>query len=177
MRRFTMFFGLLAAIVVVAPATPALAGGGGGCESGRQEVTKTAVDIADFCFTQTVVHVSPGQSVTWTNRDKVEHTVTGVGREWGDYESVRFGGAVSHRFDKAGVYPYFCVFHPGMVGAVVVDVSTVVPAAAVRPAASAGRGGSAIAWVAGGVLTVTALLFGAVYAVARRRPVATAANA
>jgi hypothetical protein len=114
--------------------------------------------------------------VTWTNRDKVEHTVTGVGREWGDYEPMMEGGTANNRFDKAGVYPYFCVFHPGMVGAVVVDASTAVPAAAVRAAPSAGSGGSAIAWVVGGGLTVIALLFGAVYGVARRRPAAMTTN-
>jgi plastocyanin len=176
MRRLTVFLGLLSAIVVVTPATPALAGGGGGCYGERREVSGTTVDIAEFCFTQTVVHVSPGQSVTWTNRDTVEHTVTGVAREWGDYEPMRAGATVSNRFDKAGVYPYFCVFHPGMVGAVVVDASTAVPAAAVRLAPTGGSGGSAIAWVVGGVLTVTALLFGAVYGVARRRPAAMATN-
>lgn len=174
MRRLAIFLGLLSAIVLHFPAAPAFAGGGGGCHGGRQEVSGTTVDIADFCFTQTIVHVSPGQSVTWTNRDEVEHTVTGVGSEWGDYQPRRRGDTVRSRFDIAGVYPYFCVFHPGMVGAVVVDANTAVPAVAVRAVPSSGGGRSAIVWLFGSGLAVIAVLFGAVHVIARRRGAETA---
>src|SRR5688572_8261853 len=119
MRRLTVLIVLVSALVVV-PAASAF-GGGGGCHGGRNEVAGTTVDMAGICFQQTVLHVSAGQSVTWTNHDDMQHTVTGVGGEWGSYEPINLGATATSRFDVAGVYPYFCLLHPGMVGAVVVD--------------------------------------------------------
>jgi hypothetical protein len=33
---------------------------------------------------------------------------------------MEIGQRITYRFSTSGVYPYFCFFHPGMVGAVVV---------------------------------------------------------
>ena len=168
MRRLAVFFGLLATIVVV-PATDAF-GGGGGCHSGRQETSGTTVDMADICFTQTVVHVAPGDTVTWTNHDEMEHTVTGVGGEWGDYEPIFEGQTRSSRFDDVGVYPYFCIIHPGMVGAVVVDGGNSDEVAAAVPiSAVSDDGTSALAWWVGGGLVFLLLVAGGIYLLERMR--------
>lgn len=183
MRRFAVVLSLLFAIVAVVPAAVAggggHAGGGGGCHTGRQETSGTTVDMADYCFKQTVLHVSSGQSVTWTNHDDALHSVTGVGGEWGDYEPINPGATVTSRFDAAGVYPYFCILHPGMVGAVVVDGDIALQqAAAVRDAPGGeGGGSSAIAWWFGGGITLLALLLGAVYVATRRSAEITKAAA
>jgi len=166
MRRLAVFLGLLATIVVV-PAADAF-GGGGGCHTGRQEQSGTTVDIVDLCFEQTVVHVTPGGTVTWTNHDGAQHTVTGAGGEWGDYQPMNLGATFSNRFDDVGVYPYFCWLHPGMVGAVVVDAD--VDLAAATPVASISEGGSSrIAWWVGGGLLLLIVLAGGAYAVERVR--------
>ena len=78
------------------------------------------VDIKELCFTPVVLYARQGQTVTWTNRDPMEHTVTGLGFSWGSNGSLTLGQSVTYRFTEAGVYPYSCVLHPGMVGAVVV---------------------------------------------------------
>ena len=42
----------------------------------------------------------------------------------GTYDELMPGKSVTHKFASSGVYPYFCVIHPGMVGAVVVGDGT-----------------------------------------------------
>ena len=110
------------------------ASAGGGCHLGATEATGTEVDLKEMCFTPTVLHVDPGQTVTWTNRDEMQHVVAGQGGEWGNFEGLSEGQALTYRFTKAGVYPYTCFLHPGMNGAVIVgDVK-----APVKPVSAGG---------------------------------------
>jgi hypothetical protein len=128
------------------------------------------VVINRFCFAPAVVHVTPGQTVTWTNAEWVEHTVTGVARSFGDYESLAKDRSVSHRFDQAGTFPYFCAFHPGMVGAVVVGDGA--PTLQRAAAAKSVKGGGDSGWAAWAVaLAVAGAAAGAAggWLLARRR--------
>jgi plastocyanin len=101
------------------------ANAGGGCHSEQFTDAKgVKVDLSDACFTPTVIRVQPGQSVTWTNRDDMAHTVTGVAGGWGTYDEMSLNDTKTYRFQTSGVFPYFCVIHPGMVGAVVVGDGT-----------------------------------------------------
>jgi len=119
-RRLGLFLALAAGLsFVLLPAVPAHAVAG--CHNSEiRDVAGTRVDLKDSCFVQTILRVQPGQAVTWSNRDSTEHGVTGVGGTWGDYTTFLRGKSVTYRFGRAGVYPYFCYVHPGMVGAVVV---------------------------------------------------------
>jgi len=97
------------------------ASGGGGCGRAVTDDDGTRIGISDFCFDPTIFRVQPGDTVTWVNKDAVPHTVLGANGSWGGFDSIRRnGGEVSYRFVRAGVYPYVCTFHVGMVGAVVV---------------------------------------------------------
>ena len=113
-----VFLGLL--IGGVAPVS-ALASGGGGCGRAVTDGDGSRVSIRNFCFGPTILRVRPGETVTWVNRDGFPHIVLGANGAWGGYDNVRRnGGQVSYRFVSAGVYPYVCTYHPGMVGAVLV---------------------------------------------------------
>ena len=118
--RFRLFLALTAGLLfVLLPAVPARAGGG--CHDPQTlDVAGAHVDLEELCFVQTVLRVKSGQPVTWTNHDSTGHTVTGVGGSWGSYDTILSGKAVTYSFSKAGIFPYFCLIHPGMVGAVVV---------------------------------------------------------
>lgn len=110
-------------LFVLLPSAPARAGGG--CHGGPvKDVTGTSVhntvDLEGMCFVQTILRVTPGQSVTWKNGDEMNHMVTGAGVTWGSLEDLRPGKTVTYRFERPGVYPYACMIHAGMVGAVVV---------------------------------------------------------
>jgi plastocyanin len=97
----------------------AFAGGGGGCHSRQSDSASITIDMKDNCFFSTVARISIGETVTWVNRDVSPHMISGL--DWGASNSnILQGQAASVKFEKSGVFPYFCPLHPGMVGAVVV---------------------------------------------------------
>lgn len=109
---------------------------GGGCHQVPTASRGNTVDVTDLCFVSTVLYVKPGTDVTWTNRDSMTHVVVGVGDMWGDPNiSLLQGDTVSYRFDQDGVYPYSCLIHPGMVGAIVVGDGVGTSLGAVVPGA------------------------------------------
>ena len=112
---------LLGAIVLVPVLGHGLASasGGGGCGRPVTDAEGTGVDIRDFCFSPTILRVSTGEDVTFTNVDPFPHSVLGANATWGDYAGFK-NKSVIYRFSEPGVYPYVCTYHLGMVGAVVV---------------------------------------------------------
>jgi plastocyanin len=121
MVRRTLLSVTVALLATAWTSSAAVAGGGGGCYGPASDGSGTRAVIEELCFTPTVLHVDPGSTVTWVNRDRgIPHTVTGANRAWGSPEELRLGDEATFRFDRNGVYPYYCVYHPGMSGAVVV---------------------------------------------------------
>lgn len=147
--RTTLVRSTLAVFIVTAAAlaatSPAQAGGGG-CHGSRTTGSGDTVDLEANCFGPTVLHVEPGTTVTWTNQDNVVHTVTGAGGIFGSTQLLK-DDTFSHTFDESGVFPYVCVVHPTMLGAVVVGdaASTGTPAAIEGNAASEGASTGAVA--------------------------------
>jgi plastocyanin len=120
-RAFAVIVFLLIALSFGAPAALA----GGGCHGGQfTDVRGVKVNLSEMCFTPTVIRIQPGQRVTWTNQDNTAHTVTGAAFQWGSTDQLAYRQTISFRFASSGVYPYFCMLHPGMVGAVVVGDGT-----------------------------------------------------
>ncbi|MUL62860.1 hypothetical protein BOO86_00170 [Mycobacterium sp. CBMA 234] len=65
--------------------------------------------------------VPPGAQITVVNRDDVAHTVTSKVK--GQFD-VKVGGNSRATFaapTTPGRYPYYCVYHPGMVGVLIVQ--------------------------------------------------------
>jgi amicyanin len=94
------------------------------------------VDIADFAFTPASLTITVGDTVTWTNRDAIEHTATGT---TGAFDSglLAQGESWSMTFATPGTYDYLCTPHPTMTGRlVVVAARPTTPAAS--PAAGSG---------------------------------------
>ena len=122
---------LSCAVLVLTPSAAA----GGGCyaegptSSSRAEGDVT-VPIVKCEFKSTVLYIEPGSTVTWVNQDPVPHSVTGPYRSIGGDKLLHDGDELSFRFDKAGVFPYYCVLHSGMAGAVVVGDADDLKAAA-----------------------------------------------
>ena len=111
----------LIALSLGAPAAMA----GGGCHGGEFKDSRgVKVDLVSACFSPTVIRIQPGQRVTWTNQDSMVHTVTGAAYRWGSTNELGTHQTISFRFAASGVFPYFCLIHPGMVGAVVVGDGT-----------------------------------------------------
>lgn len=78
-------------------------------EPGRHHV----VEIRDFIFDPAQLEISPGDRITWINRDIVPHTVTAIDKSW-DSGTLERDESWETRVE-AGMQPdYFCVFHPMM---------------------------------------------------------------
>ena len=79
------------------------------------------IAIGDCHFTPTVNQVAVGTTVTWVNSSVQEHEVVGSNVTWGAHKKLlQPGDSIGWTFDKAGVYGYSCMFHPGMTGVIVV---------------------------------------------------------
>jgi YVTN family beta-propeller protein len=79
----------------------------------------SVTDITGFAFTDTL-KIKAGQTVTWTNKDPVPHTVTSDTGLW-DSGDIAAGASYSTKFTLPGAYAYHCNNHPAMTGTVVVS--------------------------------------------------------
>ena len=116
----SMLFSTMCLFMPALVPTVARASGGGGCGAPVTDGTGTAVEIDQFCFSPTIVRTEPGAVVTFVNRDPFAHGVLGAQGAWGSWDALKRGREISFRFTQAGVFPYICPYHVGMVGAVVV---------------------------------------------------------
>ncbi len=80
------------------------------------------VEIKNFSFQPSSIEVSPGTTVTWVNRDSVEHTITATDASFNS-GNIETSGMFNWTFTKPGTYQYQCLIHPSMVGKVVVTAA------------------------------------------------------
>lgn len=76
--------------------------------------------IQDSAFSPSTLSVTSGTTVTWTNKDAMNHTVTS---NTGAFDSGTMGNnaTYSFKFTSIGSYVYHCNFHGGMTGTIVVN--------------------------------------------------------
>lgn len=105
---------------VFAIATLALALGG--FATAAMAANPVTADIRTFQFQPKVIEVQAGATVTWTNQDNTDHTITSgpPAAPDGAFASAPFGKGKSFTaaFDKPGEYIYFCSRHKSMHGTV-----------------------------------------------------------
>ncbi len=159
---------LLALLVTAIP----VAAGGGFCHYAATEGQGTTVELTQICFTPTVLHVQPGDTVTFVNRDSFEHVLSAANGGWALTNRIGQGQSFSYRFSSPGIFPYTCYLHPGMSGAVVVGDGKAVSSHAVeiQPASAGTPSGRSVPWPALSLLLLP-LAGAAGYAVARLRSV------
>ena len=75
--------------------------------------------IENFVFKPAQLTVTVGQTVTWTNRDDIPHTVVCAGKFRS--KTMDTDGTFSFTFTAPGDYKYFCSLHPHMTGMVKVE--------------------------------------------------------
>jgi len=91
-------------------------------------VPVTIVGIqGDNSYSPNPIHVKAGQRITWHNSDAIAHTVTSGSNNDPDEGNLFDSGAILSKqdysliFDDPGTYDYYCVYHPTMVGQVIVQ--------------------------------------------------------
>jgi nitrite reductase (NO-forming) len=70
-------------------------------------------------YSPSPVTVPAGTTISWINDDSIPHTVTSTNSIF-DSGFMPAGGTFSFKFEKPGVYNYFCSFHSNMKGTVMV---------------------------------------------------------
>jgi plastocyanin len=91
-------------------------------------MTTGAKTTSGFGFSPEVVNINVGDTVVWENpkSNPAPHTVTSGTSDHplkGPLNSppVKPGGTFSYTFNTAGTFPYYCQYHSGQVGKVVVS--------------------------------------------------------
>ena len=87
--------------------------------AGAARAEDVAVHIDNFVFEPAQLTVKVGQTVTWTNRDDIPHTVVCAGKFRS--KTMDTDGTFSFTFTAPGDYKYFCSLHPHMTGVVKVE--------------------------------------------------------
>jgi plastocyanin len=113
--------GLLALGLVLAACSPSAPDGdapAGGPADGEIELRAVA-------FVPDEITTSAGSTVTWTNTDGFDHTVTAgtaaAPEEHAFHSTLGEGDTYSQVFDEAGLFDFFCQIHPvNMTGTVTV---------------------------------------------------------
>jgi plastocyanin len=90
-------------------------------------IPATVVGIAgEESYSPNPIEIQAGQTITWNNDDLIAHTVTS-GSDDSDAGSMFDSGNMLNKqsysltFDEPGKFEYFCIYHPTMVGQVLVN--------------------------------------------------------
>ncbi|MDE1769295.1 MAG: hypothetical protein KGI28_01910 [Thaumarchaeota archaeon] len=72
------------------------------------------------------LEVIPGTTVTWQNQDSLKHDIQSIDSQGNIISSfnsglLNTGDTFSYKFDKPGVYHYYCTIHPWRIGVVTVS--------------------------------------------------------
>ena len=87
--------------------------------SGPSTAAAAQITITSFTF-KTPAAVTPGQKLTVSNSDAVEHTVTSDDGKSFNVSVAANGTATLNAPSKPGTYPFHCAIHPQMHGTLVV---------------------------------------------------------
>jgi aldose sugar dehydrogenase len=80
----------------------------------------------DNSYAPNPIIINSGETITWYNADTVSHTVTSgldsdpdEGQLF-DSDAILSKQAFTLKFDNGGTFNYYCIYHPSMVGEIVV---------------------------------------------------------
>ena len=81
----------------------------------------------DQSYSPNPIRIESGQTITWYNGDSISHTVTS-GLDNDEDEGALFDSnaiipnqSYSLTFDDSGEFKYYCIYHPSMVGDIIVE--------------------------------------------------------
>ncbi|HWV35355.1 MAG TPA: ScyD/ScyE family protein [Thermomicrobiales bacterium] len=81
---------------------------------------KISMEIVNFTFTPGDATIAVGTTVTWTNNDVIQHTVTAKDGSF-DSGNLAPGESFTFTFTQAGTFAYVCQYHPNMAATIVVE--------------------------------------------------------
>jgi plastocyanin len=87
------------------------------------QIPNLGVTIDNFTFSPNQITVKSGETVIWTNKDDIPHTVTSTDNVFRS-KALDTDDKFSFTFTTPGTYKYFCSLHPRMTGTIVVEASS-----------------------------------------------------
>ncbi|MEH6444841.1 MAG: hypothetical protein V7784_13170 [Oceanospirillaceae bacterium] len=87
----------------------------------KHQAVEHIVNIQSFAFVHQLLvieeqlAVKVGDTITWINQDIVPHTATAVDSSW-DTGLIEAGAKVSLQVTKGWGRDYYCIYHPKMLG-------------------------------------------------------------
>ena len=78
-----------------------------------------STNLGDKAYQPKPIEIPVSGSVSWTNDDRIAHSVTATEGEF-DSGVMQPDEVFESTFDKVGGFEYYCMLHPSMVGHVVV---------------------------------------------------------
>ena len=75
--------------------------------------------ISSMAFSDPVITIKAGHTITWFNKDSITHTVTSDQGMW-DSGDILSGNSFSLTLKQPGTYSYHCSVHPFMTGSITV---------------------------------------------------------
>lgn len=121
MRTLRLVVGAVALVGALAAAPLSMMVSPVHAQHARATVKKIVTTEANnhYIFKAKKVTISAGTKVTWSNISDAPHTVTF--KTGGHFDKMLATSAkLSRTFTKAGTYKYYCKYHTGMVGTIVV---------------------------------------------------------
>jgi aldose sugar dehydrogenase len=99
-----------------------------GASLSTQSVSAVILGIdGNVSYSPEPIEIEEGQTVTWYNGDSISHTVTSGQAGDSDEGSIFDSDAIipyqsfSLTFDSPGEFDYYCIYHPTMVGQIIVQ--------------------------------------------------------
>ena len=124
-----------AAVLALLLTTAACGGSSNGSSSEPTAKADASVNTALLAFDPKDVRIKSGQTVSWVAGDNITHVLVEGTYEVGadglrtkenddkafSLKLTKKGQQVTHTYDKAGTFTYFCTIHKGMNGTVTVS--------------------------------------------------------
>jgi plastocyanin len=113
--------GVVAGILLLVAYTSAPAQkGGASAESSGSTVTGTHITISNFMFSPMALTVSPGATISVTNKDSSTHTLTATNGQFNTGDVTQNETKSFKAPMQAGSYHYICNIHQYMMGSITV---------------------------------------------------------
>jgi len=85
----------------------------------QQTNDENTVSIDNLSYNPSSLTITVGETVTWSNDDALDHTVTS--EDMFDSGLLSSGDTFEYTFDEAGTFDYTCTIHPSMQGTIIVE--------------------------------------------------------
>jgi plastocyanin len=115
--RFRMGAGVL---LMAGALLLAACGGGTATKTSTSSGSGTSITISNFMFSPMTLTVSPGTTISVTNKDSVTHTLSATGNQFNTGDITENQTKSFKAPSTSGTYRYICDIHQFMMGTIIV---------------------------------------------------------